>query len=735
CADSPVQLEDKAFCCEGCKMVYEILNSNGLCNYYDLEQNPGVRLKGRKLEQYAYLDDPEVVDQLIDFSDGQQTKVHFHLPQIHCASCIWLLENLYKLNDGVVASTVNFPKKEINIRFLNEETTLRAIVELLASIGYAPAINLGNLDAPKQKAVDRTIFYKLGVAGFAFGNIMLMSFPEYLGLHTAPDQEFQIWLGALNILLALPVVFYSGWDYLKSAFLGLKHRYLNMDVPISLGILTLFIRSLYEILTFTGAGYLDSLAGLVFFLLIGKWFQQKTFHHLSFERDYRSYFPIAATVREGDEEYDLVVSKLKKGQIIIVRNGELIPADGILLKGQGHIDYSFVTGEADPVDRYVGDKLYAGGRQTGERIEVQLTKKVSQSYLTQLWNEEAFQKEQKSHTSQLADRVARLFTVIILTIAFATLFYWLPKDITLAINAFSAVLIIACPCAVALTVPFTFGNSLRILAQNGFFLKNVQVIETLQTASAIVFDKTGTLTGTQRAQVQFEGETLRAEEERWVRSLCLQSSHPLSRQIAESLDVPALPIEAFEEITGQGIQGRVDGQQIKVGSQQFIGAAENHSNKRGVYVAINGEIKGSFNLDNALRPGLSTLMQQLKVGFKRFLLSGDNDRERARLEPYFDGAEQLRFQQSPKDKLDFIKKLQAERETVVMIGDGLNDAGALKQSNCGIVIADDTNNFTPASDAILAADQFERLPAFIRFAKGNLKLVYVAYFLALIYNI
>ena len=735
CGHTPVVMEEKAFCCEGCKMVYEILDSNGLCNYYDLEKTPGIQLKGRKLEQYAYLDDPEVVDQLVDFTDDYQTKVHFHLPQIHCASCIWLLENLYKLNDGIFSSTVNFPKKEIRISFENKTTDLRKIVELLASIGYAPAINLGNLDGPKQKAVDKTIFYKLGIAGFAFGNIMLMSFPEYLGLHMTPDYQFQVWFGAINILLALPVVFYSGWDYLKSAYLGIKHRHLNMDVPISLGILTLFLRSLYEIISLTGAGYLDSLAGLVFFLLIGKWFQQKTFHHLSFERDYKSYFPIAATVREGNKEYDLVVSKLEKGQIIVIRNSELIPADGILLKGDGQIDYSFVTGEADPVNRQIGEKLFAGGRQTGERIEVQLTKKVSQSYLTQLWNEEAFQKEQRSQTSELADRVAKYFTMIILTIAFATLFFWLPKDITLAINAFSAVLIIACPCAVALSVPFTFGNSLRIFAQNGFFLKNVQVIETLQNASAIVFDKTGTLTGAQEATVQFEGVQLSVAEKTGIRSLCLQSSHPLSRQIANNLTEAPAPVDHFKEITGKGIQGIVDGTSIKVGSKSFILGPESKAQGDGVFVEVNGNLSGYFKINHAFRPGLKSLMQQLNEGFKRFLLSGDNDRERARFEPLFDQPDQLRFKQSPKDKLQFIQALQSQKETVVMIGDGLNDAGALKQSNCGIVVADDTNNFTPASDAILSADKFHLLPVFIRFAAGNLRLVFAAYFLALIYNI
>lgn len=721
-------------------MVFEILDSNGLCKYYQLDEAAGISLKGRRQAEYAYLDDPEVIAQLIDFTDGQHSRVQFHLPQIHCASCIWLLENLYKLNDGVTSSTVHFPKKTIYLSYLNDQTTLRALVELLSSIGYAPSINLSNLESPKVEPVDKRIFYKLGVAGFAFGNIMLMSFPEYLGLHMSPDLHFQQWFGALNIALALPVLFYSGWDYLKSAFLGLRHGHLNMDVPISLGILTLFLRSLYEIISMTGAGYLDSLAGLVFFLLIGKWFQQKTFHHLSFERDYRSYFPIAATVREGEVERPIPVNKLEKGQIIVVRNGELIPADGLLLKGQGQLDYSFVTGEADPVEKQIGEKLYAGGRQLGERIELQLTRKVSQSYLTQLWNEEAFQKEQSSRTGALADKVAKYFTVIILTVAFATLFYWLPKDTALAINAFSAVLIIACPCAVALTVPFTFGNSLRILARQGFFLKNVQVIEALQQSKVVVFDKTGTLTGTEKGKLQFIG-ALRTSEQEQIAALCSQSSHPVSRQILRHLNLRgALPeVLDFKEWVGKGIEGKVRGQQLRIGSEAFIHATGStptrHLRESGTYVEIDGNNKGYFLVENQFRPGLQEVLQALKARFKRYLLSGDNDRARPLLEPMFDQSSDLLFEQQPSDKLRFIQRLQQEGQTVLMIGDGLNDAGALKQSDCGIVIADNSNNFTPASDAILNADRFERLPTFLEFARRNLNLVFGAYFLALIYNI
>lgn len=733
CEGSEILLEEKEFCCEGCKMVYEILNEHDMCRYYQIDDNAGVSLKGRRQEHYAYLDDPEIREKLIDYSDGEKTHLRFFLPQIHCASCIWLLENLYRLNDGITLSKVNFTKKEIQLTYLEDQTTLRKLAELLASIGYAPAINLGDAEKPKDKAVSRRLYFQLGVAGFAFGNIMLLSFPEYLGLQSEEDHFFQQVFGYVNLLLAIPVAFYSGWDYIRSAALSLRHGHFNIDVPISLGIITLFVRSAFEIIFGWGAGYMDSLAGLVFFLLIGKWFQQKTFYHLAFDRDYRSYFPIAALLKEGAEERSVPVNNLEPGQTIIVRNGELVPADGLLVKGKAQIDYSFVTGEADPVEKAAGEKIYAGGRQMGERIEVTLTKKVSQSYLTQLWNDEAFNKDPESATQKLADRVGRYFTYVILIIGFLTLAYWLPRDLSIAINAFTAVLIVACPCAVALAVPFTLGNSIRILAHNQFYLKNVHVLEALRNVQSIVFDKTGTLTGSQSARVRYEGAPLSPAEKRLVQSLVRHSAHPASRQVDHWLGDtgPLYEVTGFEEITGKGIQGSAAAHRVKIGSRTFVGADQGE----GVFVEIDGGIKGRFELGAHYRTGLAEVVQSLKTRFRLFLLSGDNDRERTQLEPLFGAPEALRFDQSPADKLSFVKQLQAEGQNVCMVGDGLNDAGALRQSDTGIVLTENTSNFTPASDAILYAGQFSRLPDLLNFARKNINLVYAAYGFASIYNI
>jgi P-type Cu+ transporter len=736
CGSHAIVHDDKSFCCEGCKVVYSILKENDLCEYYQLNQASGISFKRRSMERYSHLDNQDVREKILDFTDGRQSRVHFHLPQIHCSSCLWLLENLNRIDHGIFQSRVNFLRKEVKIIYGEGTTSLRKVVELLATLGYAPVLTYDRLDQPKVSAVEKKLYYKIGLAGFAFGNIMLLSFPEYLGLDAGVESDFVRFFGYLNIFLAVPVVLYSGFDYLRSAWQGLKQRHLNIDVPVSLGILALFGRSVYEILTHTGAGYLDSLAGLIFFLLIGKWFQQKAYHTISFDRDYRSYFPMATTVLRDDQEVVLTLDQLEKGDHLLIRHGELIPADAILLNGLGEIDYSFVTGESTPVKVVSGEKIYAGGRQLGGTIKLEVIEKVAQSYLTSLWNDQIFDKQpEKGETSRLADRVATFFTVVILMVAFLTLVYWLPRDLSIAFQAFTAVLIVACPCAVALSIPFTFGNVMRILGNHHFYLKNIRVVEMLAAIDQVVFDKTGTITYGHGAPIQYEGETLSVREQSLVRSLANQSSHPVSRQIEVAYrKAPLLPLTEFEAAEGQGIRGVVDGHGVMIGSRQYVASDADYL-VEGTWISIDDRIRSRITQTGRYRNGLREVIGNFQNRFRLSLLTGDQDRERRSLEELFGNQAVLRFNQSPRQKLDYIKTLQEKGGKVLMIGDGLNDAGALKQSDTGIVVTEQVNNFVPSCDAILDAAHFERLPDFLAYARSSLVIVYGAYFIALLYNI
>jgi len=735
CIDETLYFDDKAFCCQGCQTVYEILNGSDLCQYYDLEKNPGVQLKNpERQEKYAYLDNEEIVSKLYDFRDGTLRKVTFYVPTIHCSSCIWLLENLYKLREGILHSSVNFLKKQASITFEEDKISLRQIVELLAAVGYAPEISLAqNKKAAKKK--DRSLAVKIGLAGFCFGNTMLLSLPEYLDTDFSLAGNFRAFFGYINLILALPVFFYAASDYFVSAWKGLRHRFINIDVPIALGILALFGRSAYEIISTTGPGYMDSLTGLVFFLLIGKWYQSKTYQALSYDRDYASYFPIAVTKVNNGKEQSLALKDLQVGDQIIIRNQELIPADAILLKGDANIDYSFVTGESVPVSKKSGEQLYAGGRQVGSTLTVEVQKPVANSYLTELWNQEVFDKQRQSRLTSLVDIVSKYFTIAILLISLGTATYWYFTDSSQIVNALTSVLIVACPCALALSLPFTFGHTMRIFGKKGLYLKNTEAIENMSRISDIVFDKTGTITQAKPQNLKLLGGKLSREEEQLVRSVVRNSTHPLSKTIYQSLgdDLDLIRTDAFDEFPGKGILAYAEGHEILVGSESFV-CGTHSADKRTtrVYVMIDKTVKGYFEFENLYREGFAPLMESLDGHYIRHMLSGDNDREQKRLQPYF---EELHFNQSPLNKLEYLKEIEDRGGKSMMIGDGLNDAGALKQSSLGVAVADNIYHFSPACDAILDARQFGKLNRFLSFSHKSMRIVKGAFMFSFFYNV
>ena len=734
CPSVHPQWKEHRFCCRGCEMVFQLLSKHNMEAYYKLEFQPGSSQKNILPKAYEYLDDPDVITTLLTFQEGNVCRILFHLPQIHCSSCLWLLENLDKMESGITGSRVNFLKKEATIQFNSNQVSLRQVVVLLSKIGYEPSLHLHQLSRnPTKKKVDNSILYKLGLAGFSFGNIMLLSFPEYLGFEQA---SVIMYFGYINLILATPVLLYCSRDYLISAWKSIRINRLNLDVPIAIGMLTLFSRSTFEILSHTGEGYLDSFTGFVFFILIGKWFQSFTYKALDFDRNYKSYFPVSATIRDNNTWTTRALDKIKPKDHLLIKNQELIPTDAFLIKGKARIDYSFVTGESDLIHKELGEKVLAGGKQMGNNIEVKVIHDVDQSYLTQLWNDNNFKENSDSFTSNFIDVISKYFTYIVLLIAGLTLLYWLYIDKAIAFNAFTAVLIVACPCALALAIPFTYGNVLRLLSRRGVYLRNTKTIEDLQDIKYIVFDKTGTLTDNSKIELQYEGHDLADDLKTLIKSACCHSSHPLSTAIVTYFsDAPIIEIDFYEDYIGQGLLATIDEKIIKIGSSSFIFGTEQRMKERGVFIEIDGKYIGYFRFQHAFREGMTELIAKLNDNYKLSMLSGDSNIDAARITSLFDSKKHILFDQSPLEKLEYIKKLQSQGKKVMMIGDGLNDAGALKQSDIGLVISENTNNFSPACDGILSATAFVQFFDFIRYIKSSRYIIYGAFVLALTYNL
>ena len=743
CGKKAIVLDDKNFCCNGCKTVYEIFSGNDLDYYYDIQSAAGATpktLDGR----YDFLDSTPIAEKLIEFNDGDLQIINLYIPHIHCSSCIWVLENLNKLNPSIKSGQVDFPKKTVRITYNSASISLKEVVLLLARIGYEPYISLDDFDN-KKKSADRSLIYKLGVAGFAFGNVMFLSFPDYFDLSTSDASGGEFWLNKyepvfhwLMFLFSLPVIFYAGRDYFISAYKGLRSKILNIDVPIALGILVLFVRSTLEITFDWGSGFFDSLTGLVFFLLLGKFFQQKTYSFLSFERDYKSYFPIAITriSKEGKEE-TTQVHDIKRGDRLLIRNEELIPVDGILINGQARIDYSFVTGESEPVKKESGEKVFAGGKQLQGAIEMEALKSVSQSYLTQLWGNSIFQEDKASKFQTLTDSIGRRFTIAVLSIAFLSAAFWLYYDPSKVMNVFTAVLIIACPCAIALASPFTLGNMLRIFGRKKFYLKDTRTIEQLAQIDTAIFDKTGTITTSKKSTATYEGMPLTEAEASLLKNTLRGSNHPLSRTLYSLLsEQNIITLDEYEEHIGKGIEGSKDDEHIKAGSASFVGNDQvSDALNTSVHISSNDSYKGKYIFHNEYRDGVSEVFKDMSKNFDVAILSGDNEGEKSRLEKLLPKLTPLYFNQKPQHKLEFIKALQEQGKKVLMVGDGLNDAGALAQAEVGIAISENINVFSPASDGIMDASKFQQLNNYILASKKAMKIIKLSFLLSLTYNV
>ena len=724
--------DGKEFCCNGCKSVYLLLSANDLGSFYTMGAQAGTKPNESSEFKYAFLEVAEIQKKFINFEDDSSIRITLFLPQIHCSSCIYLLENIQRVEPRILSCQVNFAKRQASILF-SKELKLSELAHILDKIGYAP--NFGNREEQTAKQNNKYL-YKLGVAGFAFGSIMLWSFPEYLGIE-GDNPEFRSFTSWLSFAVSIPVIFYSASEYFISAFKAIRYRSLNLDVPISIGILALYVQSCATIFTGLGPGYMDSFAGFIFFLLIGKWFQNKTYQSLSFERDYTAYFPVAITRIDAGKETIIEIDQIKTDDLILVRNQEVIPCDSILDSDEVKIDYSFVTGESTPFKKVKGDFIYAGGKLLGQKSNFIVQKESNRSHLTQLWNDAS---SKNKDLAKKPDKLSTYFLIGLLFIASVSGIIWAFIDSGRITEIVVSILIVACPCALALSAPFTYGNIMRVLGRKGLYLKNAEVIEKINSTNNIVFDKTGTLTTGSSNDVEYKGIPLHQSDINSIVVLASSSTHPLSKAVVSFLFNDYTQEDSiltdFNEISGKGIEGNIDGKNIRIGAARFVHPdAVKEENESASHVSIDREYIGKFIFKSEFRGGIPELLRELSSIATVHVLSGDNDKDRIYFEENIPQVKELYFNQTPKDKLNYIESLQKKGEKVMMIGDGLNDMGALETAEVGIAISEDVFRFTPSSDAIIEASKLNRLIQLIQISRYSKTILGICYSFSIIYNI
>ena len=704
---------------------------------------------------------------------------------------MWLLENLPDFFAGVQNVNVNFLEKEALITFDENETNIIKISNFLSQIGYPPNFNLSDLEEKKsiinKNNELRTLYLKVGISFFCFGNVMMLAFPDYFsnGKYNHLLKDF---IEYMNLIFIIPIT-YAAWDYYKSAYNGIKYKYINIDFPIALGLLSLLGRSLFDIISGAGPGFVDSYGGLTFFLLIGKLFQIKTYSNIKFDRDFRSYFPLSVIKVYRGEKTSIPVNEIDNSDELFIRNGEIIPTDSILLSDTAMIDYSFVTGEAEPVNINKGGKIYAGGKLYGSAVNIMAEKKYNQSYLTDLWNKNQIKKDLKQNLSKISESVGKRFTIIISVLSIAGFIYWYQISPEIAFNVLTSVLVVACPCAIAVSLPFSFGSTLRILGRDGCYIKNNEIVEKLESIDTIILDKTGTLTEIEKSKVDFQFlntntnvSNLNNIELSIISKLTENSIHPISKLIKDyiynlsinstNFTLENIDLTNFEELPGKGLKGVYGGKTYRIGSQKWLNevlkdnlnnsfnnslndklnynskdlsildniSTEKFTSDKGVFFAVENQIIGKFDIISNFRPGIADLLKSITKKYKVIILSGDTDKDKNELDNITNGlisngTIEAHFEFTPDKKAKFVEDLNAEGKKTMMLGDGLNDSMALNSSEIGVAVTENNSNFTPGADIILLGNKLSQLDKILNLANDTKLTIYLSFGLSFLYNL
>jgi Cu+-exporting ATPase len=732
CGDAcpaPVTTADGEFCCDGCAAAFELITAHGCATFYAGGPS-GMAPRSATAGSYAVLDVAAVASRLVSVDRDQVAHVTFRIPAIHCASCVWLLEHLWRIETAVCRADVDLVRRTVRIAFRPADLSLRTLAERLAALGYPPVID-AEPAGDQVRAERRTLYLRLGVAGFAFGNVMLFSIPRYA--NGAPlDPTFQELFNGLNLALALPVLLYSAAPWFTSAWRALRARAVTLDVPVALGLGVLFARSVTDIASGRGEGFLDSFSGLVFFLLIGRLFQQKAFASMAFDRGVRSFLPLSVRVERGADVRLTPVEELVAGDLMIVRPHEVVPADAVLVDANGLIDYAFTTGESTPAAVARGTEVAAGGRVVGRALRLLVSGRTSQSRLVALWDNPVFRRRKAHWLSEVSSRFGVWFTVATLALAAAGAIAWWP-DAGRAAAVATAVLIIACPCALTLAAPIALGTAMGVLGRAGCYLKHPAVVLDLSRIDAVAFDKTGTLTAA-GADDAMRIEQLSGLDLQLARRLAAESIHPVSRALA-GREVATGDVTGVHEIAGRGIVGQVDGRRVTIGTAELVNAEVRGRlplDRSRTWVAIDGTIAGWIDREDRRRPGTTRLVRALNRRAETWLLSGDRPAHRGQWSALF--GTRTRFGMTPAHKLAKVRRLQAAGRRVLMVGDGLNDAGALAAADVGLAVSDDTACLVPACDAVIGGTRLAMLPSVLRYARRARRVILACFGLSLVYN-
>lgn len=686
-----------SFCCAGCRSVHEIVRAAGLSSYYtqpELSLRP-VKQASRKYEE---LDDPDFQNQHCRTELGELRSVELLLEGVHCSACVWLVERVSRVAPGVLQSRLDLSRNVVALTWDPKRISLSAVARALHSLGY-PAHALGATLVTATRERDRALLLRLGVAGAAAGNVMLMALALYSGAFSGMEPMYQALFRWGSLSIATPAVFWAGGVFLRGGLAALRTRTPHMDLPVSIGILTGYTGGAVNTLRGSGEIYFDSLCTLIFLLLIGRFLQQ-SHHRRSTTRSelLLALAPQTARLVEDGGEREVPALNVPELSLVRVSSGERIPVDGLVERGAAGVDTSLLTGESMPAEIRTADRVYAGTTCQSGELWVRVEAAGSKSRLGRLMASVEKTQQERSPIVRLADQVSGYFVIAIVGLAALTFGLWLHWDARFAVDHTVALLVVTCPCALGMATPLAVSAALGRAAQAGVLFKGGEYLEELAKPGVIVFDKTGTLTLGQPELVAWNGDDAMRAPLRAAEAIC---THPLARAIQRAIAANELTVENRRELPGGGISAVVAGVPLLVGSPALLRSElgslpdwaettiETHAGAgyTPVLVASRGVVRAVAAFGDALRPEARVNLERLaELGHGFEILSGDHPGVVAGVARQLGiAAELARGGQSPEAKLERIAELR-RRGRVFMVGDGVNDAAAMAAATVGIAV-------------------------------------------------
>jgi Cu2+-exporting ATPase len=730
----------RPFCCAGCQAVAETIAANGLDTYYlDRERQAERAAMTPELSALLAYDHPAAQKEYVS-RDADVATVELTLERMNCAACAWLIEKTLAKQNAVVQATVNMSTQRLHLAWRDAQAPLSGLLTVLAGIGYPAHPYQPDAHAAQLKQEGQRLLKRLAVAGLGMMQVMMYAGAIYIGDYRGMAEEYRNYLNWTNFVITTPIFFYSGWPFYHSAWRVLKARQLNMDVPVSLALIGAYFASAYATVMQRGDTYFDSVTMFIFFLLTSNFLETRARHRAGdMAASLMAHAPrLANRLASSADNVEVVAAgDLQMGDRILVKPGEMLPTDGVVLEGHSAVSEALLTGEPLPLPRGVGDTVLSGSLNSNGSLIVRVTRIAGDStlgILNRLLNRVLAEKPQ---LARRADELAQMIVALVLVLSALVFAAWTGHDnMQHAFWVTLAVLVATCPCALSLATPVALTSATNALAESGFLLTRGHVLETLARATHVVFDKTGTLT---EGRLRIERiDVLRGDETTALRlaaTLEQRSEHPVAR-VFQALALAGLPaVQQLEHHAGAGLSGQIDGINYRFGHAGFaLKSAAGDTDNRLWLSDAQGPI-AAFTLTDTLRPEAQAVVQALQArGLTTWLLSGDPSDAALRL------GEQLKMQKvrnglTPEAKREQIQQLQAQGAIVVMVGDGINDAPVLAQAHLSVAMASAADLAQVTADSLLLRDDLNYLVTAFAIARQTQRVIRQNLFWALIYNL